>query len=87
MIDRKLAIKKVFIMKLRSGKILLPQIIREELNKSLKDLKALLTNNEEFAQELVKLIAFAPSIETRFKISDMIRRAFHDVELENGLRE
>jgi hypothetical protein len=72
-------------MKLRSGKIVkqpLPKVLEKKLNEDLADFKALLANNEEFAKELIKIIAIAPSIDRRIQISDKIDKAFQNVPVE-----
>jgi hypothetical protein len=50
------------------------------LNSSLEKFKELLTNNEECAKELIKIIAEASNTEAAYRISNIIRNTFSDVE-------
>jgi hypothetical protein len=71
-------------MKLRSGKVLLPYVIEKELHTNVKVLKELLANNEEFAKELIKVIAEATHIQTGCTITEMIDATFKDVGINDG---
>ena len=65
-------------MKLRSGKILLPLGIEKCLQRNLKRMHALLINENDFAQELAKIIACAINPGPIHKISYMIRSKFRN---------
>ena len=67
-----------YIMKLRSGKILLPPVIEESLQINLKRMHTLLIKEKDFAQELAKIIACAINPEPIYEISRMIRSTFYN---------
>ena len=72
-------------MKLRSGKILLPQAIEKSLQINLKRMHTLLINEKDFAQELAKIIACAINPEPIYKTSLMIENTFEDSDEVNLL--
>lgn len=73
-------------MKLRSGKVLkqpLPAVLKEKLDSNLKKFKELLTNNEDFAKELIQLISFSSYFaETRCVIHERIKEVFDDNDIK-----
>ena len=73
-------------MKLRSGKILkyeLPFQVEKKLNHTIANFKILLANNEDFAKELIQLIALADNFRTtRGAMVEMIDMVFgHNIDL------
>jgi hypothetical protein len=62
-------------MKLRSGKVIniLPWRIEKKLNIALEKFKALLADDEQLALELIQLVSFAESLDTRHIVHEKVK--------------
>jgi hypothetical protein len=78
-------------MKLRSGKIIniLPWQIEKKLNSVLTKFKILLADDEQLALELIQLISFADSIDTRHIVHEKVKETsnFYNEGFKNSGRD